>query len=73
MSRADEAPGRFRTPEWCAWLLAHTESEPSAWLVSWRDDTGRPAIDHEDAVLHAFSVGCVDSTQKRLADKRTML
>ncbi len=75
MSRADEAAlVHFETAqEWRAWLLAHAESEPSVWLVSWRRETGRPAIPYEDAVIHALSVGWVDSTQKRLDDERTML
>ncbi|WP_210481080.1 YdeI family protein [Naasia sp. SYSU D00948] len=75
MSRPEEAPRvHFERPEeWRAWLLAHAESESSVWLVSWRRETGRPAIAYEDAVLHALSVGWVDSTQKRVDDERTML
>jgi uncharacterized protein YdeI (YjbR/CyaY-like superfamily) len=75
MSRADEAARVHfeRADEWRAWLLAHAEAESSVWLVSWRRETGRPSIDYEDAVLHALSVGWVDSTQKRLDDERTML
>ncbi len=75
MPRPEDAPRvHFETPEeWRAWLLAHAESESSVWLVSWRRETGRPAIGYEDAVLHALSVGWVDSTQKRLDDERTML
>ncbi|WP_210506009.1 YdeI family protein [Naasia sp. SYSU D00057] len=75
MARPDEAPRvHFESPDqWRAWLLEHAESESSVWLVSWRSSTGRPAIRYEDAVLHALSVGWVDSTQKRVDDERTML
>jgi uncharacterized protein YdeI (YjbR/CyaY-like superfamily) len=75
MPRAEEAPRvHVETPgEWRAWLLENAESESSVWLVSWRRETGRPAIGYEDAVLHALSVGWVDSTQKRIDDERTML
>jgi uncharacterized protein YdeI (YjbR/CyaY-like superfamily) len=75
MPRPDEAPRvHFETPEeWRTWLLENAESESSVWLVSWRSETGRPAIGYEDAVLHALSVGWVDSTQKRIDDERTML
>ena len=75
MARPDEAPRvHFESPDqWRAWLLEHAESESSVWLVSWRSTTGRPAVPYEDAVLHALSVGWVDSTQKRIDDERTML
>ncbi len=75
MPRPEEAPRvHFESAEeWRAWLLANAESESSAWLVSWRRETGRPAIGYEDAVLHALSVGWVDSVQKRIDDERTML
>jgi uncharacterized protein YdeI (YjbR/CyaY-like superfamily) len=75
MARPDDAPRVHveRAEEWRAWLLEHAESEPAAWLVSWRSATGRPAVPYEDAVLHALSVGWVDSTQRRLDDERTML
>jgi uncharacterized protein YdeI (YjbR/CyaY-like superfamily) len=75
MARPDDAPRvHFESPDqWRAWLLEHAESESSAWLVSWRSATGRPAISYEDSVLHALSVGWVDSTQRRIDDERTML
>ncbi len=75
MSRADEAPRvHFENgDEWRAWLLAHAESQPSVWLVSWRRETGRPAVPYEEAVMHALSVGWVDGLQKRIDDERTML
>ena len=75
MARPDEAlQVHFESPDqWRAWLLEHAESESSVWLVSWRSSTGRPAIPYEDAVLHALSVGWVDSTQRRLDDERIAL
>jgi uncharacterized protein YdeI (YjbR/CyaY-like superfamily) len=75
MARPDEAlQVHFESPDqWRAWLLENAESESSVWLVSWRSSTGRPAIPYEDAVLHALSVGWVDSTQRRIDDERTAL
>ena len=59
--------------QWRAWLEQHAESESSAWLVSWRAPTGRPAVPYEEAVTEALAFGWVDSTAKRLDDERTML
>jgi uncharacterized protein YdeI (YjbR/CyaY-like superfamily) len=59
--------------QWRAWLLANCASARSAWLVSWRASTGRPAVGYEDAVTQALSVGWVDSKQVPLDDERTML
>ena len=59
--------------QWRAWLEQHAETESSAWLVSWRAPTGRPAVPYEEAVTEALAFGWVDSTAKRLDDERTML
>lgn len=58
---------------WRDWLVANHESEPGAWLVSWKKATGRPAVGYDEAVAHALCVGWVDSKGNRLDDERTML
>ncbi|BDZ46658.1 YdeI/OmpD-associated family protein [Naasia aerilata] len=75
MSKQDDAPRVHAetAEEWRAWLLEHGETEDCAWLVSWRRETGRPSVGYEESVVHALSVGWVDSTQKKLDDDRLML
>ncbi|MDV6260286.1 YdeI/OmpD-associated family protein [Rhodococcoides yunnanense] len=59
--------------QWRTWLAAHHGTAESAWLVSWKKATGKPAISYDDAVLEALAVGWVDSRPRKLDDERTML
>lgn len=59
--------------DWRAWLLSHHDTEPAAWLVSWKKATGRNSVSYDDAVSEALSVGWVDSLPRKLDDERTML
>jgi uncharacterized protein YdeI (YjbR/CyaY-like superfamily) len=59
--------------EWRAWLAANAATSPGVWLVSWRRQSGRPALDYEAAVCEALCFGWIDSTAKKLDDDRTML
>lgn len=59
--------------KWREWLLAHHATETSAWLVSWKKATDRPAVSYDDAVSEALAVGRVDSVPRKLDDERTML
>lgn len=59
--------------KWREWLLAHHATETSAWLVSWKKATDRPAVSYDDAVSEALAVGWVDSVPRKLDDERTML
>ena len=59
--------------EWREWLLAHHDSAPSVWLVSWKKATGLPALSYDEAVSEALAVGWVDSKPSKLDDERTML
>ena len=59
--------------QWRAWLAEHAGQSPGAWLVSWRQQTGRPAVGYEAAVCEALAVGWVDSKQVRLDEDRTLL
>lgn len=59
--------------QWRTWLAEHAELSPGAWLVSWKQHTGRPAVGYDDAVREALAVGWVDSKGVRLDDDRTLL
>lgn len=59
--------------EWRHWLLENHDREQSAWLVSWKKATGKPAVSYEAAVSEALAVGWVDSKPQKLDDERTML
>jgi uncharacterized protein YdeI (YjbR/CyaY-like superfamily) len=60
-------------PQWRDWLVANHATSSGVWLVSWRRDTGRPAIGYEEAVEEGLCFGWVDSQQKPWDDGRTAL
>jgi uncharacterized protein YdeI (YjbR/CyaY-like superfamily) len=55
---------------WRDWLADHHESETEVWLVFYKQHTGVPSVDYQDAVDEALCVGWVDSLIKRLDDRR---
>jgi uncharacterized protein YdeI (YjbR/CyaY-like superfamily) len=57
--------------QWRAWLAAHHDTAASVWLVSWRRQTGRPAVSYDDAVLEALAFGWVDSTAGTVDSERS--
>lgn len=70
----DAAQVHAQTPqEWRSWLAEHHASVPGAWLVTWKQHTGRPAPSYDEAVTEALAYGWVDSTGRRLDEDRTML
>jgi uncharacterized protein YdeI (YjbR/CyaY-like superfamily) len=58
--------------EWRRWLRDHHDSEPGAWLVSYRRITGKPAVAYDDAVREALCYGWIDSVVKPLDEERTI-
>jgi uncharacterized protein YdeI (YjbR/CyaY-like superfamily) len=56
--------------QWRAWLEAHHASESEVWLVCYKQHTGIPSIDYDDALDEALCFGWVDSLVKRLDDRR---
>lgn len=58
---------------WRAWLADNHAMVPGVWLVTWRQNSGRPVLSYEDAVLEALAVGWVDSKGGALDETRTML
>ena len=75
MASRDDAPRVHAesVEQWRDWLLAHHETEPGAWLVSWKAPTGRPCVKYELAVEEALCVGWIDSAGRTLDDERRML
>lgn len=59
--------------DWRAWLAEHGEHASGVWLVTWRKAAARPTISYEESVLEALCFGWVDSTGRKLDDRRTML
>ncbi len=59
--------------QWRAWLDAHHETSPGAWLVSWKKHTGKPALSYDEVVEEALCFGWVDSRPAKLDEDRTML
>lgn len=75
MAVMDEAPRVHAETRaaWREWLIANHDTTASAWLVSWKKATGKPAISYDDAVSESLAVGWVDSRPRTLDDERTML
>lgn len=65
------APARLA--EWTAWLAAHHADTPGVWLVTHTQSSGRAEFDYEHAVREALCWGWVDSTQRSLEGRRTMI
>ncbi len=62
------------TPEqWRDWLAAHHDRGGGVWLVSWKAQTGKPAVGYDESVTEALAWGWVDSKGNRLDDERTLL
>lgn len=55
---------------WRAWLERHHASARVAWLVYFKQHTGRPSIPYEDSVEEALCFGWIDGTLQRLDDAR---
>lgn len=59
--------------QWREWLAEHHARGHGVWLVSWRRESGRQAVEYEQSVLEALCFGWIDSTQKVLDDERVMM
>jgi uncharacterized protein YdeI (YjbR/CyaY-like superfamily) len=75
MSALDDAPQVHveDRPSWRAWLEANHATATGAWMVTWRQRTGRPNLDYEAAVEEALCFGWVDSTGGTVDDERGKL
>jgi len=57
--------------DWRAWLRQHYKTEREIWLIYYKKETGQPRIVYNDAVEEALCFGWIDSTLKRLDEKRS--
>ncbi len=75
MSALDDAPLVHADDRatWRAWLEANHAGTNGAWLVTWRQRSGRAGLDYEAAVEEALCFGWVDSTAGRIDDDRGKL
>jgi len=55
---------------WRAWLERHHASARVAWLVYFKQHTGRLSIPYEDSVEEALCFGWIDGTIRRLDEER---
>lgn len=59
--------------EWRAWLEQnHTRTE-GIWLISFKQATGKPRVEYNDAVEEALCFGWIDSKPNKLDAERSML
>jgi uncharacterized protein YdeI (YjbR/CyaY-like superfamily) len=56
--------------KWRRWLRKNHKSAKEIWLVYYRKDSGKPRIAYNDAVEEALCFGWIDSTVKKLDDRR---
>jgi uncharacterized protein YdeI (YjbR/CyaY-like superfamily) len=59
--------------QWRAWLADHHDTGRGAWLVSWKQATGRPSLPYEAVIEEALCFGWVDSTARTLDSERSMM
>lgn len=55
---------------WRAWLVKNHMKKKEIWLVYYRKHTGRPSIPYDVAVEEALCYGWIDSTAKKIDDRR---
>jgi len=75
MSALEDAPHVHADDRatWRAWLQVNHAIATGAWLVTWRQGSGRVGLDYEAAVEEALCFGWVDSTGGKVDDERGKL
>lgn len=56
--------------EWREWLENNHDKFTEIWLIYYKKHTGKPGISYADAVEEALCYGWIDSTVKRIDEKR---
>jgi uncharacterized protein YdeI (YjbR/CyaY-like superfamily) len=56
--------------QWRAWLRKHYKSEKEIWLVYFKQHTGKPRVEYNDAVEEGLCFGWIDSTVRRIDEER---
>ena len=59
--------------QWRRWLQRHHRRTEGVWLVSFKQATGKPRVEYDEAIEEALCFGWVDSRPRKLDDERTML
>ena len=60
----------INSKDWRTWLKANYKKEKEIWLIYYKKDSGKPRIPYNDAVEEALCFGWIDSTTKRIDDKK---
>lgn len=55
---------------WRRWLRRNYKTKQEIWLIYYRKSSGKPRIGYNDAVEDALCFGWIDSTVKKLDEKR---
>ncbi len=55
---------------WRRWLQENHQRGRGVWLISYRNRTGRPRVEYEDAVEEALCFGWIDSMVKTIDEER---
>lgn len=56
--------------EWRKWLKNNYNKEKEIWLIYYKKRTGKQRIDYNDAVEEALCFGWIDSTVKKIDDRK---
>ena len=56
--------------EWRLWLKKNHKKEKDIWLIYYKKSSGKPRIEYNDSVEEALCFGWIDSTVKKIDDKR---
>jgi uncharacterized protein YdeI (YjbR/CyaY-like superfamily) len=59
--------------DWRAWLEKHHATATGVWFVYYKKESGKTRVSYDDAVEEALCFGWIDSVQRVLDAKRTML
>ena len=56
--------------DWRNWLKENYKTEREIWLIYYKKNSGKPRIPYNDAVEEALCFGWIDSTTKRIDEKK---
>lgn len=71
MAKADAPTHVFDTiDDWRNWLADNHDSSSGIWLVFWRKDSGRVALDYDETVREALCWGWIDGHTRTLDEQR---
>jgi uncharacterized protein YdeI (YjbR/CyaY-like superfamily) len=59
--------------DWRRWLEQHHATAAGVWFVYYKKESGKARVSYDDAVEEALCFGWIDSVQRVLDAKRTML